>query len=125
MNAIREMQAERVSLVARLALVDDAIEKVRAAFDVPPLARVVLPPAADRRVKPRPAVAAITDVLPVEIRDVLQQRGPMAPGALAAKARTTLYYVTKYVKQGLLVSSGETTARLISLPGQALAKEEP
>ena len=121
-QAIEAMTLERSNLVARLEKIDTLIAQMREAFHLP------VPSERPRPVK-RAAlrvVDATTGSLPVEISQVLQSRGPIAPGVLCAKARTTNYYIQKFVNAGLLVSTGKTTARLISLPGQAPpAKEEP
>ena len=132
MQAIEAMQVERSNLVARLEKLDTLIAQMRDTFHLPersngrrgPTPREVAP--VPRSAKPLRVVDATAGSLPVEIIEVLQSRGPVAPGVLVTKARTTNYYIHKFVNAGLLVSTGQTTARLISLPGQALpAKEEP
>ena len=127
-QAIEAMQVERSNLVARLEKLDTLIAQMRDTFHLPersngrrgPTPRVVAPVPRSAKLLP------VNGSLPVEISQVLQLRGPVAPGVLVAKARTTDYYIRKFVNAGLLVSTGKTTARLISLPGQAPpAKEEP
>jgi len=127
-QAIEAMQIERSNLVARLEKLDALIAQMRDTFHLPERSngrRGPVPPVlghVPRSTKP----LRVNGSLPVEISQVLQSLGPVAPGVLLAKARTTNYYIHKFVNAGLLVSTGQTTARLISLPGQALpAKEEP
>jgi len=132
-QAIEAMQIERSNLVARLEKLDALIAQMRDTFHLPersngrrgPVPRVVAP--VPLAAKPLRVVDATAGSLPTKISEVLQSLGPMAPGVLLAKARTTNYYIHKFVNMGLLVSTGKTTARLISLPSQAPsgAKEEP
>jgi hypothetical protein len=127
--AIKEVQAERDHLAARLAKVDALIVTMREMFHLPNTDR-----APQRKAKPAPAVAAPTNgtstrtLLTDEMIVAALKAGPLSPGELSKRLsvdRSKLRFrVTGLEQRGVVTSTGTTASRLIQLAAKA-AKEAP
>lgn len=127
--AIKEVQAERDHLAARLAKVDALIVTMREMFHLPNTDRAPV-----RKAKPAPASAppangtSTRTVLTDEMIVTALKAGPLKPGALANRLgveRTKLRFrVTGLEQRGFVTSTGTTASRLIQLTAKA-AKEAP
>lgn len=126
--AVEELLAEREHLQARLTKVEAAIAAVRDAFHLPAERRQAAKASrgsTNGNVAPRrPRSSLVTiDAVQAALRG-----GPVSPGELARTLgveRAALRYALKgFEQRGLIVSTGTTSTRRVSLPSQT-AKEAP
>jgi hypothetical protein len=127
--AIKEVQAERDHLAARLAKVDALIVTMREMFHLPNTDRAPI-----RKAKPAPVAAPPTNgtstrtVLTDEMILTALKAGPLKPGVLAKRLGVdrprVRFRVTGLEQRGFLTSTGATGSRLIQLTAKA-AKEAP
>jgi hypothetical protein len=136
--AVKQLELERANLLARLAKVDEAIDKLRDLFHLPaastnPVAKVgvlsedgSIEPGRDLR---EHDLTRDSSAITIAIRHALE-KGPLSPGDLASKIgnvdRVQLrHQVDQLVQSGVLVSTGSTNARRIALAVSTGPKEVP